>query len=125
MRAYTVQELAALEQEAAGCQRSLDDIIRQLGTSTYDIYINDRAYWRNVPANVWEYTIGGYRVVKKWLSYRERDVLGRDLINDEVREVASMMRRISALIILQPSLDANYESVSVEAYRWAAGRHRR
>ena len=24
-----------------------------------------------VPAAVWEYTIGGYQVLKKWLSYRE------------------------------------------------------
>ena len=33
------------------------------GTS-YDIYLNDVAYWRNVPARVWDYTIGGYQVIK-------------------------------------------------------------
>jgi hypothetical protein len=50
-----------------------------LGATTFDIYLNDVAYWRNVPANVWRYTIGGYQVIKKWLSYRERALLGRDL----------------------------------------------
>jgi hypothetical protein len=29
------------------------------------------SYWRNVLARVWGYYIGGYQVIKKWLSYRE------------------------------------------------------
>jgi hypothetical protein len=29
-----------------------------------------------VPSRVWAYTLGGYQVIKKWLSYREHDVLG-------------------------------------------------
>ena len=36
------------------------------------------AFWRNIPATVWTYNLGGYQVLKKWLSYREHDVsLGR------------------------------------------------
>ena len=45
---------------------------------------NHIAYWRNVPAAVWTYKLGGYQVLKKWLSYRERKVLGRPLKLDEV-----------------------------------------
>jgi len=33
--------------------------------------INEVANWRNIPAKVWSYYIGGYQVIKKWLSYRE------------------------------------------------------
>ena len=33
---------------------------------------------------MWDYTIGGYQVVKKWLSYREKPLLGRSLTPDEV-----------------------------------------
>jgi hypothetical protein len=33
-----------------------------------DIFLNDIACWRNVSKAVWEYTIGGYQVKKKWLS---------------------------------------------------------
>ena len=47
------------------------------GDITFDIYLNDRAYWRNVPATVWNYKLGGYQVLKKWLSYREHKVLHR------------------------------------------------
>jgi len=48
-----------------------------LGTETRDVSLNGVAYWANVPARVWEYTIGGYQVMKKWLSYREQPLLGR------------------------------------------------
>jgi hypothetical protein len=81
------------------------------GDTTWDIYLNDRAYWQHIPARVWDYTLGGYPVIKKWLSYREEDVLGRHLELDEVQHVTHMTRRIAALLLLEPQLDANYEAV--------------
>jgi Type ISP C-terminal specificity domain len=48
-----------------------------LGDQTVDVYLNDVAYWRYMPLRVWEYTIGGYQVIKKWLSYGEHKLLGR------------------------------------------------
>ena len=49
----------------------LTSIVEVIFSDTmFDIYLNDRAYWRNVPANVWGYKLGGYQVLKKWLSYR-------------------------------------------------------
>ena len=73
-----------------------------------DIYLNDATCWRNVPRAVWDYTIGGYQVIKKWLSYREKALLGRGLTIDEVRYVTEMARRLAALLALQDQLDANY-----------------
>jgi hypothetical protein len=89
-----------------------------LGKSTHDIYLSDTAYWRNVSEKVWDFTIGGYQVMKKWLSYREHDLLGRPLTPDEAREVTHMARRLAALILLQPGLDANYQSVKAASYDW-------
>ena len=91
-----------------------------LGKSTHDIYLNDTAYWRNVPENVWDFTIGGYQVLKKWLSYREHELLGRPLTTDEAREVTATARRLAALLLLQPELDANYHSVKAAGYAWPA-----
>ena len=71
------------------------------GETTFDIYLNDRAYWRNVSAAVWNYKLGGYQVLKKWLSYRERDVLGRALSPEEVQYFAEMVRRVGAVISTQ------------------------
>ena len=47
-----------------------------LGERTHDVHISDRTYTRNVPAAIWDYKLGGYQVLRKWLSYRERAVLG-------------------------------------------------
>lgn len=89
-----------------------------LGGACYDVYLNERAYWRCVPARVWTYTIGGYQVMKKWLSYRERALLGRDLKVEEARYVSEMTRRIAAILLLEPVLDANYERVKADTYPW-------
>ena len=70
-----------------------------LGETTYDIYLNARAYWRNVPAGVWTYKLGGYQVLKKWLSYRERTILRRPLKPDEVQHFAETARRIAAILL--------------------------
>ena len=74
-----------------------------LGESTFDVYLNGRAYWRNVPAAVWEYKLGGYQVLKKWLSYRERKVLGRDMKPEEVAHFRDTARRIAAILLLTAS----------------------
>ncbi len=71
-----------------------------LGATTFDIHLNDHAYWRNVPAAVWSYKLGGYQVLKKWLSYRERTVLGRPLLPEEVQHFAETARRIAAILLL-------------------------
>ena len=79
---------------------------------TYDVYLNNLAFWRNIPERVWEYTIGGYQVIKKWLSYRERELLGRGLRPDEAREVTQIARRVAAILLLEPALDASYRAVT-------------
>jgi hypothetical protein len=83
-----------------------------------DVFLNDATCWRNVPAAVWDYTIGGYQVIKKWLSYREKSLLGRALTSDEVRHVTDMVRRLAALIALQPALDDNYRAIIKNTYSW-------
>ena len=76
----------------------MGDSASVLGNKTYDIYLNDRAYWRNIPSSVWGYKLGGYQVLKKWLSYRESKVLGRSLKPDEVQHFAHTARRVSAIL---------------------------
>ncbi|MBI3960852.1 MAG: N-6 DNA methylase [Chloroflexi bacterium] len=78
------------------------------GEPVLDVYLNDSACWRGVPAAVWEYTLGGYPVLKKWLSYREAALLGRPLHLAEVETFTHSARRIAALLALADELDANY-----------------
>ena len=88
-RDYTAAERAAL-----------GDAISTLGDTTFDVYLNERAYWRNIPAAVWNYHLGGYQVLKKWLSYRESKVLGRALKAEEVQHFTDTARRIAAIVQL-------------------------
>ena len=86
-RPYTAEERAAL-----------GNATNALGENTFDIYLNDRAYWRNVPSAVWSYKLGGYQVLKKWLSYRERGVLGRALRPEEAQHFTDTARRIAGIL---------------------------
>ena len=79
---------------------ALGDAVDLLGDTTVDIYLNDNARWSNVPAAVWNYRLGGYQVLKKWLSYRESKVLGRSLLPEEVQHFADTARRITAILLL-------------------------
>jgi len=117
-RAYNAEEKAAIKEGAKALNLSFNAVLELLGKTTYDIYINDIVYWKNIPVNVWAYTIGGYQVIKKWLSYREKKLLGRSLTKDEAREVTNMARRISAILLMEPSLDSNYQNIKDNAYPW-------
>ena len=66
--------------------------------SVFDVHLNDTAFWRGIPAAVWRYRLGGYQVLKKWLSYRERPILGRNLTPEEVQNFTNTARRIAALL---------------------------
>ena len=121
-RKYAENEAQAIDAEAAAREMSPAEVRRLLGDGTLDVFLNETAHWRNIPRNVWEYTIGGYQVIKKWLSYREDKILGRALKPEEVREVMNTARRIAAIILLQPQLDENYNKVKAAAFDWPVAR---
>ena len=87
-RAYRPEERGALAEHVVA-----------LGETTFDVYLNGEAFWRNVPSAVWDYRLGGYQVLKKWLSYREHEVLGRRLRTEEVQHFTDTARRIGALLL--------------------------
>ena len=87
-RSYMPEELVALGETVA-----------TLGETTFDVYLNARTFWRNVPASVWRYKLGGYQVLKKWLSYRERSILNRPLKPEEIQHFADTGRRISTMAL--------------------------
>ena len=91
-RPYTLKELTALS-----------DALPALGETTFDVHLNGKAFWRNIPAAVWDYRLGGYQVLKKWLSYREATILGRKLQPAEVQYFADTARRIGALLMMSHS----------------------
>ena len=87
-----------------GERATFEDAITILGKTTFDIHLNRRARWHNVPAAVWRYKLGGYQVLKKWLSYRERDILARPLRPEEVQHFIDTARRIAAILMAVSSV---------------------
>jgi hypothetical protein len=117
-RAWHEDEASAISDGAEDINLSCEQIKAAWGTKTLDVYLSGEVLWSNVPSAVWNYAIGGYLVLKKWLSYREKSVLGRDITKDEAREFTHIVRRLAALLILEQRLDANYLAVTASAYSW-------
>jgi hypothetical protein len=122
-RDYTAEERAALEKGAATLGLTVDQWDGYLGTSTYDIYLNETTYWANIPAQVWDYTMSGYAVLQKWLSYREQEILYRPLRREEGDEFSKIARRIAAIRLMTPVLNHNYQAVKQATYLWPQASH--
>lgn len=90
--------------------RPNEDLPLEWGSSTGDLWLNERICLTHVPAAVWEYELGGYPVVKKWLGYRDEGRKpGRGLSLSELDWLREMIHRIAALLLLRSNLDAAYE----------------
>jgi hypothetical protein len=103
LRPYAATEAAAQEQAAL------------LGAQTRDVWMNGASFWKNIPEAVWETHIGGYQVLKKWLSYRDHSIIARPLNQEEVAHIQATARRLAAILLMGPDLDANYRA-SAEAH---------
>jgi len=117
LRAYTAAEAKAIEVGAKALGIDAARALELLGPPI-DVYLNETTCWRCVPKGIWDYVIGGYQVLKKWLSYREEDILGRPLTKDEAREFTSDVRRLAAIILMTDQLNANYIAVRDNAFAW-------
>ncbi len=104
-RLFTAEELPAADYDEAWGER------------TGDLFLNDDAYFANVPELVWTYQLGGYPVLKKWLAYRQADRReGKPLTDDERRWFRQIIQRIAALLALRPSLDGLYQETAAIAF---------
>jgi predicted helicase len=79
---------------------------------TYDakrlrVMISPDNWFAGVPADVWEYHIGGYQVAAKWLKDRK----GRTLSSEEIVTYARVITALAETIKIQSGLDALFERV--------------
>ncbi len=110
-RSWSAVEQEKLAALAAAQSLSLEDALALLGESCVNVYLNAESFWPAIPIKVWNYTLGGYQVLKKWLSYREFPLLGRPLHSEEAAYFAQVVRRIAAILLLGPALDASYRAI--------------
>jgi hypothetical protein len=110
-RQWTAAEREKLAALAVAQSLTLEGALALLGESCVDVHLNGESFWPAIPINVWNYTLGGYQVLKKWLSYREFPLLGRPLHSEEAAYFAQIVRRIAAILLLGPTLDASYQAI--------------
>ncbi len=110
-RKWTAAERDRLANLAAAQNLSLEITLSLLGETCLDIHLNGEVFWSTVPAKVWTYTLGGYQVLKKWLSYRELPLLKRPLHPEEAAYFSQVVRRIAAILLLGSTLDASYQAI--------------
>lgn len=115
--AYDAEERTAFEAAADRLGEDVAALVGRLGPPI-DVRLNGVAYLKGVPQSVYELTIGGYQVLKKWLSYRHQEVIGRPVTVAEAREAVAIVRRLTAYVLMQPSLNASYEAIKASAYEW-------
>ncbi len=65
------------------------------------LYINQDNYFSPVSPEVWDFQLGGYKVVDKYLTYRN----GRDLSFEEIRRVKEIISVLAETLILMPEID--------------------
>jgi len=72
------------------------------------VYINkDKQYFEGIEPEVWEYQIGGYKVLDTWLKYRK----DRKLSTDDIKHFCKMVTAISKTIEIQKEIDEIYPEV--------------
>ncbi len=100
---------------------ALGDAVGHLG-KPLDIYLNHETFWSCIPERVWNFKVGGFQVLKKWLSYREHGngspLLGRSMTPAEARGFTNLAQRLAAVTMMQEDLDTNYMEVCAEAAAW-------
>ncbi len=74
------------------------------------VYINKAQYFEGVEPEVWEYQIGGYQVLDKWLKDRK----GRVLNLEDIRHYCRVVTALAKTIKIQQEIDVLYSEVESE-----------
>ena len=74
------------------------------------VYINKTQYFEGIEKDVWEYQIGGYQVLSKWLKDRK----GRKLSLEEIKHYCKVVTAIKRTIKIQEEINRLFPEVEKE-----------
>ncbi len=77
------------------------------------VYINDNQYFDGIEREVWEYQIGGYQVLDKWLKGRK----GRKLSLDDIKHYCQIATALKETIEIQRDIDNIYLDTEKDAIK--------
>lgn len=76
-------------------------------------YINENQYFAPIPLELWEYQIGGYQVLRKWLKDRKE----RRLSSDGIRTYCRIVTALQKTIEVQEEIDALYPEAEADVIK--------
>ena len=76
-------------------------------------YVNPAQYFGPIGKDIWDYQIGGYQVMAKWLKDRK----GRRLSLDDIKHYCRITAAIKETIAAQKRIDAIYEDIEKNSVR--------
>jgi len=82
-------------------------------SAEHAVWINDTNHFVDVPQAVWDFTIGGYQVIDKYLKSRK----GRTLSLDEIENVENVVNILDFTIGQMTKIDEAYAQAFGESPR--------
>lgn len=89
-----------------------EDCLERLGVNYANGRINKEVWWIDIPGAAWDFTIGGRKVLRKWLSYRDHRVIKRPLTPVEMEQFSDIARRLVMIILIGVKLDQMWPKLS-------------
>ncbi len=81
--------------------------IRKYDKNKRRIYINEKQYFEPINKEIWEYMIGGYQVLDKWLKYKK----GETLSTDDIKHYCRIATTLVETIKIQKEIDNIYPEI--------------
>jgi hypothetical protein len=75
-------------------------------SATLQVHVGKTEAFGDVPADVWEFRIGGYQICHKWLKDRK----GRKLSRDDIEHYQKIVGAISETIRIMKKIDESIEN---------------
>jgi len=101
---------AELNNPVAKFQGSGDNQVEKPRYDEGRVYINNDQYFEGIEKEVWEYQIGGYQVLDKWLKDRK----GRRLSLEDIKHYCQVATALKKTIEVQEEIDNLYLSIEKE-----------
>lgn len=96
-----------LEKPIAKFQGRNDNMVEKREYENGRIYINDEQYFEGIKPEVWEYQIGGYQVLDKWLKDRKARILS----SEDIKHYCKIISSLSKTIKIQKQIDKLYPEI--------------
>jgi len=74
------------------------------------VYINNNQYFEGIEKEVWDYQIGGYQVIDKWLKGRK----GQKLSLEEIKHYCQITTALKKTMEVQQKIDSLYADIEKE-----------